>query len=99
MLTRQCRNTPRRGVAVVEFAILAPLLIFLMVIGADYARVYYSAVTISNCARNGALYGSQDPIKAIDIPAITQAALADAGNLSPPPDVQVAHGTESDGNP
>ena len=59
------RRTPirakRSGAAALELAILLPLLIFLFIIGIDYARVFYSTVTITNCARNGAIYGSLDP--------------------------------------
>jgi Flp pilus assembly protein TadG len=80
---------PRRAAAVVELAILLPLLTFLFVIGTDFARVYNPAITIMNCARNGAMYGSQSPTQALDDTGIRAAALADAGDLSPPPTVAI----------
>jgi Flp pilus assembly protein TadG len=89
----------RSGVAAVELAILLPLLTFLFVISIDYARIFYYSVTIENCARNGALYGS-DPIFAAQSPytSISQAALADATNLNPPPSVTSTNGTDKSGN-
>lgn len=48
----------RRGIAAVELAVLAPFLVFLLVITVDFARVFYYQVALTNCARNGALYAS-----------------------------------------
>jgi Flp pilus assembly protein TadG len=92
-------RSKRRGIAAVELAVLLPLLMFLFVISVDYGRVFYFAITVENCARNGALYGS-DPIAASQSPYtnITQAALADAGNLSPQPTVTSTNGVDSSKN-
>jgi Flp pilus assembly protein TadG len=72
----------RRGAAAVEFAFLAPFLCFLFVIAVDYARIFYASLTIANCARNGALYGSRDKTSAVDTAGIETAAKADATNLN-----------------
>ncbi len=101
-MTRSWRSplvSGRRGVAAVELAILLPFLAFLFVIAVDYGRVFYYSVTITNCARNGALYGC-DPTGAINSPylSIQQAALADAGNLSPSPTVTSQTGSDGSGN-
>ena len=85
---------PRRGAAVVEAAILLPLLAFLFVIGTDFARVYNPAITLMNCARNGAMYGSQSPTHSQDDNAIRAAALADAVGMSPQPTVAIRRFTE-----
>ena len=84
--------------AVVELAVLLPLLVFLFVITVDFARVYYFSLTLQNCARAGALYAS-DPHVADESPfASTQeAALADATNLSPPPTITEKSGTDASG--
>jgi Flp pilus assembly protein TadG len=89
----------RSGVAVVELAVLLPLLAFLFVIAIDFGRLFYYSVTLNNCARNGAVYGA-DPTAALSSPysSIQQAALADAGNLSPAPTVNSQQGTDSSGN-
>jgi Flp pilus assembly protein TadG len=89
----------RRAVAAVELAVLLPLLVFLFVIGIDFARAFYFALTITNCARDGAIYGSMDPTHAADTTGIQQMALADASNLSPAPNVSSTTGTDGQGNP
>jgi Flp pilus assembly protein TadG len=48
----------RRGTATVEFAILLPFILFVFVVGADWCRIYYSAHTLNECARSGALAAS-----------------------------------------
>ncbi len=58
--TRGTAHHGRRGVAVVELAVLLPLLVFLFVVTVDFARVYYFSLTLQNCARAGAMYAS-DP--------------------------------------
>jgi Flp pilus assembly protein TadG len=51
----------RRAAATVELAILLPFLFFLFVIAVDYCRIFYFAITLENCARNGAYYASNYP--------------------------------------
>lgn len=89
----------RRATAAVELAVLLPFLVFVFVIGVDFGRVFYHCLTLTNCARNGAVYGSQDPTHAADTAGIQAAALVDAGNLRPAPTVTSATGTDADGNP
>jgi Flp pilus assembly protein TadG len=94
------RNRPRRGAAVVELAILLPLLVFLFVIAADFARVYYFSLTLQNCARSGALYAS-DPWVAQESPfaSYQAAALSDATNLTPQPTISSKGGNDAIGRP
>src|SRR6516165_5908510 len=89
----------RHGAAIVELAVILPLLMFLFVIAIDFGRIFYYSLTVENCARNGALYGS-DPFAVSQSPytSIAQAALADAGNLTPPPNVTPAYGVDTSGN-
>ena len=84
MRYRRRLGTPliRRGVAALELALLLPLLCFLFVIAVDFARVFYFDLTVTNCARNGAIYGSQDPASSLDTAGIQTAAQRDAGNLN-----------------
>ncbi len=98
-LGRRTGKSERRGAAVVELAILLPLLAFLFVISVDYARLFYFSVTVTNAARNGALWAC-DSTGAMQSPYKTlyDAAVADAGNLSPAPTVTSAYGTDSGGN-
>jgi Flp pilus assembly protein TadG len=52
-----------RGQAIVEMAIVAPLLVILLMSAIDLGRLFYSQITIANAAREGALAASQDPTK------------------------------------
>jgi Flp pilus assembly protein TadG len=93
------RSGPRRrGAAVVELAVLLPLLALMFVIAVDFARVFYFSLTLQNCARSGALYAS-DPYVADESPfANTQAAaLSDASNISPPPTITQSQGVDGTG--
>jgi Flp pilus assembly protein TadG len=95
---RFARGNERRAAAVVELAMLLPLLIFLFIISVDFARVYYYSLTLTNCARAGAMYAS-DPSTAAESPFanVTAAALADATNITPTPTVQSATGVDLNG--
>lgn len=96
---REKSGRSRRGMAAVELALLVPPILLVFMGAIDYARVFYASVTVANCARNGALYAS-DPTFAASTPytTLTQAATADALNLSPTPTVTSATGTDSSGN-
>ena len=103
----------RRAVAAVEFAVLAPFLAFMFVIAIDWARIFYYSIAVTNCARNGALYMSQQQ-SAVTTSSpytdsgyvnlfvnsanpVTAAALADASDLTPTPTVTSASGSDSYG--
>ena len=74
----------RRGVAATELALLLPLLLFMLVGAVDFARLYYAYTTVTNAARNGAIYLS-DPLASTQSPYANyqSAALADANGLNP----------------
>ena len=48
-------SSRRRAGAAAEFAVLLPFLIFLAVIGTDWARLFYYTISIESCARTGVL--------------------------------------------
>ena len=50
-----------RGQAVVELALVAPIMIILLLAAGDLGRVFHSEVTIANAARAGALEAAQNP--------------------------------------
>src|SRR5688572_33369045 len=87
--------SPRRGAAVVELALLLPLLVFLFLVAADFARVFYYSLTLTNCARAGALYAS-DPATMLEspYPNVQAAALADAANITPKPTITQSSGAD-----
>lgn len=84
----------------VELAVLLPLLIFLFVIAVDFGRVFYYSLTLTNCARAGAMYASDPSTMAESSFASTEAAaLADATNISPAPTVTSTNGVDATGQP
>lgn len=89
----------RRGAAALELAIVLPVLLFLTVAAADFARAFYCSSVVANCARNAAFYLS-DPLARAESPytSLEQAALVDAGDLSPAPTYSSATGTDAAGN-
>jgi Flp pilus assembly protein TadG len=96
--TEKAARRARRGAAVVELAVLLPLLVFLFLITVDFARVFYFSLTLTNCARAGALYAS-DPagMPESPFPNVEAAALADANNISPKPTISSATGVDASG--
>ena len=70
------------GQALVETALIFPLLITMLVGTAELARVAYAAIEVSNAARAGAQYGAQNGYTASDTTGISTAASNDAANLS-----------------
>jgi hypothetical protein len=78
-------------------AVLAPFLVFLMLIATDFARIFYTCVILDNCARNGALYEA-DPYYRAECPykSTAEAALADGSNLDKTNPASVTSGTGVD---
>ena len=95
------QNRCDRGQALVELALIAPILIILMLGVIDYGRVYFAYVSVTNGARVGADYAAIGPTQAADTAAIKAAALGDTGDLlnqSPTnPDVTVTTANDSQG--
>ena len=60
--SRRCPPSSRsRGQALVELALLLPILLTLSLATLDLGRVFYAQITISDAAREGALEAAQDP--------------------------------------
>ena len=70
------------GVALVEFALLAPVMVLLLLGIIDFGRYMYDGILAANAARAGTDYGSYNSINAADIAGMENAAYADAQNLS-----------------
>jgi hypothetical protein len=89
-------TTHRRGLASAELAVVLSTLTFICLATCDYARSVFAAVTVTNCARNGALYLSDPTFAASTGYTSLQAAVqSDAANLSPAPTVSYTTGTDS----
>jgi len=70
------------GQSILETALVAPLLIIILVGAAEFGRLAFAAVEVSNAASAGARYGAQNGSTASDSTGISNAAANDAGNLT-----------------
>ena len=78
------RNS-QRGSAIVELTLLVPLFLLMLLGTVDFARVFYTALSVSHAARAGVQYGAQDNEKSKDYAGMQQAAqlaAQDIGALS-----------------
>lgn len=57
-IERARKSRAQRGQALVEFALLVPLMVLLAVALGDYGRLYSSAITVESAAREAADYGA-----------------------------------------
>jgi Flp pilus assembly protein TadG len=92
--------TARRGAAVVELAIVLPLLVFLFLVTVDFCRVFYFSQIVENSARAGAIYAG-DPFSASHAlyTDATEAAKAEAdSSISSKFTVTTAYSTDSYGS-
>lgn len=72
----------RRAFATVEFALVAPLLFFLVAGAVDYGVFLRGAIAAADAARAGAEYGSLSVSNASNLSAIQTAALNAAPDLT-----------------
>lgn len=90
----------QQGAAVVEFALVLPLLLILLIGGIDMSLALYDKAVITNASREGARAGivaRNPPISEAEIrqvvQAYTQSALVNFGQGKPPPNVSVEQGS------
>jgi Flp pilus assembly protein TadG len=69
------------GQAIIEMALLSPLLILLFLGAVEYGRLYYIGIEVTNAAHAGVEYGSQNLIAAQDTADIQQASLNEESDL------------------
>lgn len=75
-------RTGDAGQALVELALVLPVLFLLLIGAAEFGRLAYAAIEVANAARAGVAYGAQNIIAAADIPNIKLAATRDAANFA-----------------
>lgn len=71
------------GHAMLELALMAPVLLLMLFGTADFARVFYAAIEVTNAAYAGAIYGAQTVGTAGKSSAMVTAAKNDASDLNP----------------
>jgi Flp pilus assembly protein TadG len=86
-----------RGAAAVEFAILLPLLLMLVLGTIEFGRAYNAQITLTNAARDGVRYMAiaNDPVGAKDK---AMKAAASVSTAIPSSDVKLSTTTCSTGN-
>lgn len=78
---RARRHASGHGSALVELAVVLPVLVVLLVGTADFARVFYLTLELTNAARAAAQYGTYDIGKFNDDSAIQAAAVNASPNI------------------
>lgn len=81
-MLKQMRFLGDSGVAALEFALIAPMLAFLMTGGFDFGRAIYEQHRLSSAARAGVQYAIQSSTTWTNSSSIIAAARADAGDAS-----------------
>ena len=66
------------GVAIIEFTIILPLLVLMLIPMIDFGRLAYFAIEVSSAARAGVQYGAQSAATAVDVTGMQNAASNDA---------------------
>src|SRR5687767_15773882 len=73
-LVGRYRRRPRsRGQSLVEFAMVAPIMLVLLAATLDLGRVFYANITLNNAAREGAFQAALTPALYIEDQACDQA--------------------------
>lgn len=70
------------GQAVLELAVVMPLLVLLFFGAVEFGRLCYVGIEVTNAAQAGAAYGAQNHALASDVSGIKTVAVTDGGNLS-----------------
>jgi Flp pilus assembly protein TadG len=82
MLVRHTTIRNDAGQALVELALVLPVFILLLVGAVEIGRLAYASIEVSNAARAGVAYGSQNHTTASDTANIRLAATKEAPNIT-----------------
>ena len=70
------------GNAIVELALMMPMFTLILAGAADFARFAYASIEVSNAARAGIQYGTQNRGAAMDLAGMQLAATNDGADVS-----------------
>jgi Flp pilus assembly protein TadG len=70
-----------RGSAILELALITPLLVLLLLCAFDFGRVFFTAMSVSGAAHAGASFGSQSLVRTLDAVGMRVAAELHAPDL------------------
>lgn len=80
MTVRTAPGQSQRGQALMEMALVTPLLLAMALGVIELGRYAYVSILVGSAARAGAVYGAQSVVTAADVPGIQQAADNDFQN-------------------
>jgi Flp pilus assembly protein TadG len=104
---KNSRQRRRKGASAAELALLLPMLLLMLVGAVDFCRFFHTYTTITNAARNGALWAADPMANGTVTPSqspyatVQDAAIADASGLRPAltaSGVTSSSGTDGAGN-
>ncbi len=103
LLASKANRRSRTGAAAAEMAIIATVLLVLLTVSLDFARLFFAYLTVTSCARDGAVVGALNSQNMTDNTsgdsAMTTAALKDVQSWNPVPTATAKGGVaDSDGN-
>jgi Flp pilus assembly protein TadG len=81
-LTIRCLLRRESGSALVELALIVPILMVPIFAAVDFGRAFYLAQEVASAAHAGAEYGAQNPTDTTGMKAAAQAAAPDVTGLS-----------------
>ena len=81
-LSRNGLQSREEGSALVELALSLPMLCLMLLGAAEFARIAYAAIEVTNAAHSAAVYASSSSAAAADSTGITNAATGDSPNLA-----------------
>src|SRR4051812_26664155 len=79
-LPSSAKRQNQSGSAIIEMALLFPLMAVMMCGTMDFARVFYAGIAVASAARAGVQLGAFSPSNAGKYDAMNAAAVADAAN-------------------
>jgi Flp pilus assembly protein TadG len=89
---RRTRHRSRgdRGQAMVEFALVATVLLVLVLAAVDFGRLFYARITVTNAAREGAMAAAQSPGSVATVTAAATREAQNSGVTVQPADVALS---------
>ena len=84
------RSRGDRGQALVEFALVATVLLMLVLSAVDLGRLFYARITVTNAAREGAMAAAQSPGSAATVTAAATREARNSGVTVQPADVALS---------
>ncbi len=91
-----CLLQTRKAAAVVEFAVVLPVLLIIFVAAVDFARVFYNAQVLTDCARTAALFAANpDLAHRTSYESVVDLARTCVADLDPQPTFSFTNGTDT----